>query len=78
MMNLLNPILKNKMDSILELQIYMENIEDAYERYDNAILDVFDSSSKSSLLASLRFSWTLFPSRPTVLEPIIDAWANWE
>ena len=41
-MNLLNPILKNKMDSILELQIYMENIEDAYERYDNAILDVFD------------------------------------
>lgn len=41
-MNLLKPILENKGNSILKLQVYMENIEDAYEEYDNAILDIFD------------------------------------
>ena len=41
-MILIDTIPKNKIDSVLNLKIYNNNIEDAYEKYNNATLDIFD------------------------------------
>lgn len=41
-MILIDTLAKNKVDSLLNLKIYKDNIEDAYEEYNNAIIDVFD------------------------------------
>ncbi len=41
-MILIDTLAKNKVDSLLNLKIYKDNIEDAYEKYNNAIIDVFD------------------------------------
>lgn len=39
-MILIDTLAKNKVDSLLNLKIYKDNIEDAYEEYNNAIIDV--------------------------------------
>lgn len=41
-MNLIDIVPKNKIDSVLNLKIYNNNIEDAYKKYNNATLDIFD------------------------------------
>lgn len=41
-MNLIDIVPKNKIDLVLNLKIYKNNIEDAYKKYNNAILDIFD------------------------------------
>lgn len=41
-MTSINTIAKNKIDSVLNLKIYNNNIEDAYTKYNNAILDIFN------------------------------------
>lgn len=41
-MSLLKPIFENKVNSVLKLQVHIESIDDAYKKYNNAILDVFD------------------------------------
>ena len=56
-MTLIDIVPKNKIDSILNLKIYKNNIEDAYKKYNNAVLDIFDhqlslDEADSSLIGS--------------------------